>query len=70
VLQEENATVLPFRDSALRRPIDVVAWTNTHLPYQPDASETPDNVVLLARFARSRRGSCPTWLGGPPEDAA
>jgi len=70
VLQEENATVLPFRDSALRRPIDVVAWTNTHLPYQPDATETPDNVVPLARFARSRRVSCRTWPGGPPKGEA
>ena len=71
MLQEENATVLMFRDSALRRPIDVVAWMNTHLPYQPDATEAPDNVVPLARFARARRGGCGTWLGDPPEgDAA
>jgi hypothetical protein len=67
VLREENAIVLPFRDSALRRPIDVVAWRNTHLPYQPDHSEAPDNVVPLAR---SQRGGCRTWLGGPPEGAA
>jgi len=70
VLQEEKATVLQVRDSALHRPIDVVAWTNTHLPYQPDAAETPDNVVPLAPSARSRRGSCRTWLGGPPEGEA
>jgi hypothetical protein len=71
VLREENAIVLPFRDSALRRPIDVVAWMNTHLPYAPDSTEAPDNVVPLARFERSRSGSCRTWLGGPPEgDAA
>lgn len=68
MLREEDAIVLPFRDSALRRPIDVVAWMNA-LPYQPDF-EAPDNVVPLARFARSRRGRCRTWLGGPPEGEA
>ncbi|MGZ8475940.1 MAG: hypothetical protein ACXWWQ_06970 [Candidatus Limnocylindria bacterium] len=70
MLREENAIVLPFRDSAFRRPIDVVAWTNTHLPYEPDSTEAPDNVVPLARVARSRRGSCRTWPGGPPEGEA
>jgi len=70
VLREENAIVLPFRDSALRRPIDVVAWKNTHLPYQPDSIEAPDNLVPLARFARSRRGGCRTWVDDPPEGEA
>jgi len=69
VLREENATVLPFRDSALRRPIDVVAWINTHLPQEPDATAAPDNLVPLARFSRSwRRGNCPAWL--PPDGEA
>jgi hypothetical protein len=66
VLREETATVLPFRDSALRRPIDVVAWINTHAPLAGDASEL-DNVIPLARFARAtRRGERRTWFGGPP----
>jgi hypothetical protein len=70
VLREENATVLLFRDSALRRPIDVVAWMNTHAPHQTESTEAKDNVIQLARFSRSRRGSCQTWLGGPPEGEA
>ena len=70
MLREENAIVLPFRDSALRRPIDIVAWTNTHLPYEPDSTETPANVVPLARFAGSRNDGWRTWLDGPPEGEA
>ena len=71
MLREENATVLQFRDSAFRRPIDVVAWMNTHVPSDAESTEAPENVVPLARFARSRRrGSCRTWLEGPPEGEA
>ena len=71
MLREENATVLPFRDSALRRPIDVVAWMNTDAPHQAVSTDAPDNVVPLARFARSlRRGSGRTWFEGPPEGEA
>ena len=71
MLREENAPVLPFRDSALRRPIDVVTWMNTHAPYQAESTDAPDNVVPLARFARSRRrGNGRTWFEGPPEGEA
>ena len=71
MLRDENATVLPFRDSALRRPIDVVAWKNTQTPLQTEATDEQDNVVALARFARSRRSaSCRTWIGGPPDGEA
>lgn len=68
MLREANAIVLPFRDSALRRPIDVVAWINTHLPQEPDATAAPDNLVPLARVSRSRRGNCEPWL--PPDGEA
>ena len=30
----------------------------------------PDNVVVLARFARESRRSTGLWLGGPPEGEA
>ena len=71
MLREENATVLLFRDSALRRPIDVVAWMNTDAPHQAESTDALDNVVPLARSARSRRrDSWQTWLGGPPEGEA
>ena len=71
MFREETATVLQFRDSAFRRPIDVVAWMNTQAPYEAEPTEAPDNVVTLARFAHSRRrANCRTWLGGPPEGEA
>jgi hypothetical protein len=66
VLQEENATVLPFRDAALRRPIDVVAWMNSHAP-APRAGDAPDNVIPLARSSRARRRF---WRGPPEGEAA
>jgi hypothetical protein len=67
VLREETAKVLPFRDAALRRPIDVVAWINTHAPLAGKSAEF-DNVIPLARA--SRLGDCGTWFGGPPEGEA
>ena len=68
-----SATVLPFRDSALRRPVDVVARTN---PQAPSSAESPvdemQNVVSLAHFERfSRRTGRRRSLADPPEgDAA
>lgn len=71
MFQQHNATVLPFRDSALRRPIDVVAWTKTYELRTTASTDAPDNVVPLARFARTtRRGGSRTWLAGPPEGEA
>lgn len=72
MLREENATVLPFRDAAMRRPIDVVAWMNTRAPFASEPKDAVDNVVPLARFARASRGGARrAWFGGPPEgDAA
>jgi hypothetical protein len=72
VLREENATVLPFRDAAMRRPIDVVAWMNTRAPSASEPPDALDNVIPLARFAHASRNlTCSTWSGGPPEgDAA
>ena len=68
MLSEETAQVLLFRDAALRRPIDVVAFMNATAPLRL-VNETPDNVVPLplGRFvpslgrARRRR-----WHTGPP----
>jgi hypothetical protein len=43
---------------------------NTQPPHQPPSAAT-DNVVPLARFARSqRRGSGSSWFDGPPEGEA
>jgi hypothetical protein len=72
VLRDENTTVLPFLDSALRRPIDVVAWMNTQAPREPESAVAHDNVIPFARVSRlARHGAFRTWVAGPPEgDAA
>ena len=70
MLRNDTAKVLLFRDSALRRPIDVVAWMNSHAPAaQP--CETSDNVVPLNRLSpSSRRARRRFWCGGPPDGEA
>jgi hypothetical protein len=71
VLRDENATVLLFRDAAMRRPIDVVAWMNARAPFANGSTEPLSNVVPLARFARASRGGVRrTWFAGPPEGEA
>jgi len=71
MLGEHNATVLPFRDSALRRPIDIVASKDIHGPDEPARISGRDNVVPLARSTRSRRfRTCSPWLEGPPDGEA
>jgi hypothetical protein len=67
VVRDENATVLLFRDSALRRPIDVVAWMSTHAPREPEPRDARDNVIPLRLCGSSRPTS---RLAGPPEDVA
>jgi hypothetical protein len=71
MLRHDTATVLLFRDSALRRPIDVVAWMNTHVPQASEADDGRDNVIPLGRFPRAadRRG-CQAWFDGPPDGEA
>jgi hypothetical protein len=68
MIAKHGATVLPFRDALLlapkqqsKRPLAVEQRTFTE-------DELPDNVVVLARFARRARR--PYWLGGPPEGEA
>ena len=66
MLREENATVLPFRDAALRRPIDVVAWVNSHTP-APQPGALRDNVIPLTHLGRtSRRARRRFGCDGPP----
>jgi hypothetical protein len=67
VLRDENPTVLPFRDAALRRPIDVVAWMNLGSPPAAERPESHENVVSLELFARAgRRNGRARWLGDSP----
>jgi hypothetical protein len=68
MLREDQATVLPFRDAAVRRPIDVVAWINTYTPRPAQPGEVRGNVIPLgssARLTRRRR-----WCSGPSGDEA
>jgi hypothetical protein len=64
-----TATILPFKDGALRRPIELPRSVS---PNAAPLVPPPDNVIVLARFARSsRRALRPFHLGSPPEgDAA
>lgn len=68
----QTATVLPFRDAALRRPHEL-----TRASRVASASEAaslgpaPDNVIVLASFARSARRALRQFqLGPPPEGEA
>jgi hypothetical protein len=68
VLQIDQATVLPFRDAARRRPIDVVAWMKTYTAPPTQPGELRGNVIPLgtsARLTRRRR-----WCSGPSGDEA
>lgn len=60
--------MLMFRDAALRRPNDAVAFVNAADPLAVGGVEASDNVLSLARFAHRRRAS--TWSWGPPDGEA
>jgi hypothetical protein len=63
---EHNATVLPFK-AALRAPKQRRPRAE-HLRDRTDGP-LPDNVIVLARFARRSR-TARHWAGGPPEGEA
>jgi len=66
-IAEHNATVLPFKDALLRAP-------KQRRDAEPLRDRTegplPDNVIVLARFARRSRTATRQWIGGPPEGEA
>jgi hypothetical protein len=66
-IAEHGATVLPFKDALLRAP-------SQRRDAEPLRDRTdgplPDNVIVLARFARGSRTARRHWLGGPPEGEA
>jgi len=66
-IAEHSATVLPFKDALLRAP-------KQRRDAEPLRDRTdgplPDNVIVLARFARRSRTTGRHWLGGPPEGEA
>ena len=66
MIAEHSATVLPIRDALLRTPKDRAPRVSA-----PDHAVVdgplPDNVIVLARFARRAHHSHGRfWLEGPP----
>ena len=66
-IAEHSATVLPFKDALLRAPKQ---RGYAEQPYDRTDGPLPDNVIVLARFARRSRTAGRHWLGGPPEGEA
>jgi hypothetical protein len=69
-IAQHNATVLPFTKPHVRGLQDGSTRSATR-DHASNDGPLPDNVVVLARFAReSRRSTGRFWLGGPPEGEA
>jgi hypothetical protein len=66
-IAEHSATVLPFKDALLRAPKQ--RRSAESLRDRTDGP-LPDNVIVLARFARRSRTARHHWIGGPPEGEA
>ena len=66
-IAEHSATVLPFKDALLRAP----KQGRSAEPLRDSTDgPLPDNVIVLARFARRSRTARHDWIGGPPEGEA
>jgi hypothetical protein len=69
IIAEHSATVLPFKDALLRAPKQ-----GSRIDAEQRCDRTdgplPDNVIVLARFARRSRTARRHWIGGPPEGEA
>ena len=66
-IAEHSATVLPFKDALLRAPKQ---RRNAEPLRDRTDGPLPDNVIVLARFARRSRTVRHHWIGGPPEGEA
>jgi hypothetical protein len=66
-IAEHSATVLPFKDALLRAPKQ---RRNAEPLRDRTDGPLPDNVIVLARFARRSRSARHHWIGGPPEGEA
>jgi hypothetical protein len=66
-IAEHSATVLPFKDALLRAPKQ---RRNAEPLRDRTDGPLPDNVIVLARFARGSRTARHHWIGGPPEGEA
>jgi hypothetical protein len=66
-----RATVLPFKDAVLRPPIEFARVARAVSPDAASLGPPPDNVVVLASFARSARRALRQFhLDSPPEGEA
>jgi hypothetical protein len=66
-IAEHSATVLPFKDALLRAPKQ---RRNAEPLRDRTDGPLPDNVIVMARFARRSRTARHHWFGGPPEGEA
>ena len=67
MIERHSATVLPFRDAALRAPIDLTRYRDAHPRQTGDHGVACDNVVSLAQFSgRGRRAR--RFIFAPPPD--
>jgi hypothetical protein len=66
-IAEHSATVLPFKDALLRAPKQ---RRNAEPLRDRTDGPLPDNVIVLARFARRSPTARHHWIGGPPEGEA
>lgn len=69
-IAEHSATVLPFKDALLRAPNQRRSRINAEPLRDRTDGPLPDNVIVLARFARRSRTNRHHWIGGPPEGEA
>ncbi len=69
-IAEHSATVLPFKDALLRAPNQRRPRIDAEQLRDRTDGPLPDNVIVLARFARGSRTARRHWLGGPPEGEA
>jgi hypothetical protein len=69
-IAEHSATVLPFKDALLRAPKQRRPHGNADQLRDRTDGPLPDNVIVLARFARRSRTVRHHWIGGPPEGEA
>jgi len=68
-IAEHSATVLPFKDALLRAPNQRRPRIDAEQLRDRTDGPLPDNVIVLARFARRSRARH-HWIGGPPEGEA
>jgi hypothetical protein len=70
VFERPSATILPFRDAAIREPIDLTLYRAEHQAATAGEGAAADNVVVLAQYARRGRRFRRVLLAPPPDGEA